>query len=114
MKFSSKTKFKLNTRGKILLIHATNKCHWIKVHILTYKPSGSYVYFLYDLSFIYRFYSVNFYVSYATKISTSTVSTPTIFMSMKVAFPLVSELIREIKFWPINILIEEKFDFLRS
>ena len=71
MKFSSKIKFKLNKLGK----NSSNSCNQqmspYYIHIVTYKLGGSQVFLLYDLCFIYRFYSVNFYISYATKVSIS-------------------------------------------
>ena len=82
MKFSSKTKFKLNKSGK----NSSNSCNQQMSSYYVHKLSGSYVSLLYDLCFIYRFYSVNFYIYNVTKVSISIISTLIIFMSLKVAF----------------------------
>ena len=80
-------KLKLKTfGGKTPLIYATNKCQHITIYIIIYKSVDFKIFFLYNLCFIYRFYSINFYIFYATKVSISIISTPTIFMSMKLAF----------------------------
>ena len=69
---------------KVHLIGATNKCHHIIVHIVIYKLIDFYVFFLYALCFLYRFCSVSLYISYVSIVSISTISTPTIFMLVKI------------------------------